>query len=293
MTDQQKLFRVFRLIQLLSQPPYRKVKRLAEILEVDPRTVYRYIQLLESLGYAVDKKEGDRYFLHIEFSQDGGLIDTEEAGFLQDLLWQAPSGHPLRDRLLHKLNRQYMLAPLAQSLAKFNVYEHIRALGAAIEAERRVILHNYYAPSSETLGPRHLEPVEFMQGYTYLWAYDLDKQGYRQFKLDRIGEVEVLDDPVTGEHESHALDLFGWTGPAWLPVRLRLSSYAQNLLLEEYPDARPFVRTFKGQALFDGIVRDWRGIGRFVLGLPGEVEVAEPEEFRAYLRERAGRGKWS
>ncbi|MCB0585278.1 MAG: WYL domain-containing protein, partial [Phaeodactylibacter sp.] len=137
-----------------------------------------------------------------------------------------------------------------------------------------------------------LEPVEFMQGYTYLWAYDLDKQGYRQFKLDRIGEVEVLDDPVTGEHESHALDLFGWTGPAWLPVRLRLSSYAQNLLLEEYPDARPFVRTFKGQAIFDGMVRDWRGIGRFVLGLPGEVEVVEPEAFRAYLRERAGKGRW-
>ena len=126
MTDQQKLYRVFRLIQLLSQPPYRTVKRLAEILEVDPRTVYRYIQLLESLGYAVDKKPGDRYFLHVEFTQEGGLIDTDEAGFLQDLLWQAPAGHPLRDRLLHKLNRQYMLAPLAQSLTKFNIYEHIR-----------------------------------------------------------------------------------------------------------------------------------------------------------------------
>ena len=182
MTDQQKLFRVFRLIQLLSQPPYRKVKRLAEILEVDARTVYRYIQLLEKLGYGVDKKPGDRYFLQVEFSAGDKLIDTEEAGFLQDLLWQAPAGHPLRDRLLHKLNRQYMLAPLAQSLSKFNIYEHIRALGGALEAERQVILHNYYAPSSETLGSRHLEPVEFMQGYTYLWAYDLDKQGYRQFK---------------------------------------------------------------------------------------------------------------
>ena len=283
MTDQQKLYRVFRLIQLLSQPPYQTVKRLAEKLEVSQKTVYRYIHLLESLGYAVDKKEGDRYFLHMEFSSGEDFLDTEEAGFLQDLLWQSPGGHPLRERLLHKLNRQYMLAPLAQSLSKFAVYEHIRNLGAAMEAERRVILHNYYAPSSETLGPRRVEPVEFMQGYTYLWAYDLDKQGYRQYKLDRIGEVEILAEPITGEHESHVLDLFGWTGHAWLPVRLRLSSYAHNLLLEEYPEARPFVRTHKGRAIFDGMVRDWRGIGRFVLGLPGQVEVVEPEELKAYL----------
>jgi proteasome accessory factor C len=288
MTDQQKLYRVFRLIQLLSQPPYRKVKRLAEILETTPRTVYRYILLLESLGYSIDKKEGDRYFLHVEFGPEGKLIELEEAGFIQDLLWQVPATHPLRDRLLHKLNRQYTLAPMAQSLAKIAVHEHIRKLSIAIESNRRVILHNYYAPSSGTTGPRRVEPVEFMQGYTYLWAYDLDKQIPKQFKLDRIGEVEVLAEPIEGEHESHATDLFGWTGPHWLPVKLKLSPFAHQLLLEEYPDSRPFLRSHKGQMLFDGMVRDWRGIGRFILGLPGEIEVAEPEGLKAYLRERVG-----
>lgn len=290
MTDQQKIYRVFRLIQLLSQPPYRTVKRLAELLEANPRTVYRYIQLLESLGYQIDKKEGDRYFLHIEFARTDKLIDTDEAGYLQDLLWQTPSSHPLRDRLLHKLNKQYVLAPLVQSQARLAVHQHIRNLSAALEANRRAVLLNYYAPSSETLGHRRIEPVGFMDGYTYLWAYDLDKKDYRQFKLDRIGEVEVLDESVEGDHEDHALDLFGWTGPRWLPVRLRLSGYAHNLLLEEFPDARPFVRTHKGQAVFDGMVRDWRGIGRFILGLPGEIEVVEPEELKEYLRKRVREG---
>lgn len=293
MTDQQKLYRVFRLIQLLSQPPYRKVPQLAKSLEVDPRTVYRYINLLEELGYHIDKKEGDRYYLFLDFKEDQQLINLDEAGYLQDLLWQSPAGDPRREHLLHKLNKQYTLAPVAQSLPKLSVYEHVRTIGQALEAGLRLRLFNYFAPSSGgELSNRYLEPVEFMQGYTYLWAFDLDKQDYRQFKLDRIGNVEILSEPITGQHESRVLDLFGWTGPQWLPVKLRLSSYAQNLLLEEYPEARPFVRTFKGQALFDGMVRDWRGIGRFVLGLPGEVEVAEPEEFRVYLRERAGRGRW-
>ncbi|MCB0572917.1 MAG: transcriptional regulator [Phaeodactylibacter sp.] len=293
MTDQQKLYRVFRLIQLLSQPPYRKVSHLATILGVDSRTVYRYIKLLESLGYHIDKKEGDRYYLFLDFQEDKQLINLDEAGYLHDLLWQAPAGDPRREHLLHKLNKQYTLAPVAQSLPKLSTYEHVRTLGKAMEAGLRVRLLNYFAPSSGGgLSNRYLEPVEFMQGYTYLWAYDLDKKDYRQFKLDRIGDVEVLDEPIANQHEGRVLDLFGWTGPQWLPVRLRLSSYAHNLLLEEHPDVRPFVRTFKGQALFEGMVRDWRGIGRFILGLPGEVEVVDPEELKAYLRKRAGEGRW-
>lgn len=288
MTEHQKLYRVFRLIQLLSQPPYRKVARLAEILETSRETVYRYIRLLQDIGYQIDHDEHHRYFLLVDFAhEDGKLFDTEEAGFLQDLLWQAPAGHPLRDRLLHKLNRQYSLAPLMQSLVKFNVYEHIRTLGQALESGLRVRLHNYYTGEGK-LSTRYVEPVEFQQGYTYIWAFDLDKQDYRQFKIERISDVEILDEPITGEHESRTLDLFGWTGPQWLPVTLKLSTRAHQLLLEEYPEARPFVRTHKGQAIFDGMVRDWHGIGRFILGLPGQVEVVEPEELKHYLQKRIG-----
>jgi len=288
MNDQQKLYRVFRLIQLLSQRPYRKVARLAEILEISPETGYRYIRLLQAIGYQIDHDEHYRYFLLVDFThEDGKLLDTEEAGFLQDLLWQAPAGHPLRDRLLHKLNRQYTLAPLMQSLVKFNVYEHIRTLGQALESERRVRLHNYYTGEGK-VGTRYVEPVEFQQGYTYIFAFDLDRKDYRQFKIERISDVEILDEPITGEHESRTLDIFGWTGPRWLTVTLKLSTRAHQLLLEEYPDARPFVRTHKGRAIFDGMVRDWHGIGRFILGLPGQVAVVEPEELKQYLRKRIG-----
>ena len=291
MTDQQKLYRVFRLIQCLSQRPYRTASRLAQLIETTPRTVYKYFHLLESVGYQIDKDEKNRYFLLVDHSIDHQLIDTEEAGFLQDLLWQAPAGHPLRERILHKLNRQYALKPLVQSLGKFQVYEHVSVLGQAIELKRRVRLHNYLSGENE-LSDRYCEPVEFMESYAYLWAYDLDRADYRQFKLDRIGRVELLDEPVTTDHDSRALDLFGWTGPHWLPVTLRLSNRAYQLLLEEYPLARPFLRSSKGQVVFEGMVRDWRGIGRYILGLPGEIEVVDPPELLDYLRERVGQGQW-
>ncbi|MBK8043751.1 MAG: WYL domain-containing transcriptional regulator [Haliscomenobacter sp.] len=292
MTDQQKLYRVFRLLQLLSQRPYRNVPHLASVLETSRETVYKYIRLLESVGYQIDKDEHNRYFLLIDHASDHDLVDTEEAGFLQDLLWQAPAGHPLRDRILHKLNRQFTLRPLVQSLGKFQVYEHINTLGLAIESGRRVRLQNYLSGENE-LSHRYCEPVEFLENYAYLWAYDLERQDYRQFKLDRIGRVETLDEPIASAHESRTPDLFGWTGPRWLPVVLRLTNRAYQLLLEEYPSAKPFLRSSKGQLLFDGMVRDWRGIGRFILGLPGEIEVLEPEELLDYLQQRQGQAQWA
>lgn len=292
MTDQQKLYRVFRLIQLLSQPPFKTVKHLSGILEVSKKTVYRYFDLLESVGYSIDKKEGDRYFLQLEISQSpGGLIDTEEAGFLQDLLWQSSSGHPLRDRILHKLNKQYTLRPLVQSLGKLQTFEHIRILGQAIEAGHRVQIYNYLSGDGE-LSTRKVEPVEFLQGYIYVWVFDLEKESYRQMKIERIGHIEILEEKIDRQHESKAVDMFGWSGPKWLSVKLALSSRAHQLLLEEHSEAHPYFYTTRGQVYFDGMVRDWRGIGRFILGLPGEIEVLEPEELRVYLRERAGKGKW-
>jgi predicted DNA-binding transcriptional regulator YafY len=125
MTDQQKLFRIFKLLQLLSQRPYRKVPHLAQLLECSRETVYRYIRLLESVGYQIDKTEHDCYFLLLDAGTEGQLFDAEEAGYLQDLLWQASGKHPYRDRLLHKLNKQFTLRPLVQSLQKFQVLEHI------------------------------------------------------------------------------------------------------------------------------------------------------------------------
>lgn len=289
MKDQQKLYRVFKLIRYLSQRPYRTLPKLAELLETSERTVYRYISLLESLDYLIDKDEHNRFFLHVDYQQDTDLISIEEAGYLQDMLWQLPNESPYRDRLLHKLNQQFTLAPLVQSQNRLQVFEHIRILGHALEGNLRIRLQNYLKSDGE-IRNAYGEPVEFQEGYTYLYMYDLDRQDYRQFKIERIGWVDVLDERITGDHASYSTDLFGLSGREWLPVRLSLSTRAYQLLVEEYPDARPFLRSHKGLTYFDGTVRNFRGIGRFVLGLPGEIIVEGSEAFRAYLRERAERG---
>ncbi|MGB3546817.1 MAG: helix-turn-helix domain-containing protein, partial [Saprospiraceae bacterium] len=61
--DLKRMYRIFKFIQLLSAPPYYKVVDLAQRLDVSKKTVYNYINLLEEVGFQLDKNEHDQYFL--------------------------------------------------------------------------------------------------------------------------------------------------------------------------------------------------------------------------------------
>lgn len=290
MNDQQKILRVFKLIRLLSQLPYRTAPQLAKILDTTPRTVYRYIQLLEEIGYAIDKDERNRYYLILDWGKRAeGPFERDELYYLQEMLTQGAGQDPVAQGILAKLHTQGTLIPAADSLAQLYNYQNILQLTQAITGSWKVKLCDYQSASSKTVSDRIVDPVQFDENYTYLWAYDPKHQQQRQFKIERIGKVEILGEKISSEHLAEALDIFGFSGDSWLELHLLLSMYAGRLLLEEFPRSRAYVEVRGQDYFFKGQVRDWRGVGRFILGLPGEVEVIEPEGLRAYLRERAGK----
>ena len=85
-------------------------------------------------------------------------------------------------------------------------------------------------------------------------------------------------------HQSMFVDAFGFASPMPLAtVRVWLTLKAANLLQEEYPDARPYISEAEYGYYFTGPVANWKGIGRFVKGLEGDVVVQEPEELKNYL----------
>ncbi|MGK0364994.1 MAG: proteasome accessory factor C, partial [Saprospiraceae bacterium] len=133
---------------------------------------------------------------------------------------------------------------------------------------------------------RYIEPMELTEDFRYLIAWDLNKEGQRQFKLERIEDVDLLDERVEKERIASPIDIFGLTGDTWESVRLKLSPTAHHLIIEEFPLSRQYIRKVKNQIIFDGMVRHWKGIGRFCLGLPEEVEVLDPEALREYLNEK-------
>lgn len=296
MIEQAKLLRVFTLIRLLKHRPGRTLVELAQHLDCSMRTIRRYLDLLEEIGYLVDEGEQKRRFIFEPTPDERPYFSPEETALLHQSLAVVPDQSPLHQSLRRKLFLTSELVPLADELLEIHQARVVQELVEALRRGCRVRLLRYQSVHSNNIRDREVEPLSLTDNYAQLHAVDVATGQPRTYKTCRIEAVELLMTPVSYAAVQEPLDVFGLAGPAWLLVELRLSARAYRLLLEEYPAARSFVlpvaeaEEFRYQ--FRGEVRSYLGIGRFVLGLPTEVEVVVSEAFRAFLREKAARAKW-
>lgn len=188
------------------------------------------------------------------------------------------------------------MIPFADELLDVHRARVVQRLNEAIRQNRRARLLRYQSTNSGTVRDRDVEPLAFSEDYATLNAVEVESGQLRTYKTRRIQDVCLLDQPCTLGKPDEVLDAFGMTGPDWLPVELRLTMRAYRLLVEEHPGSRAFVAPEPSAPewpyRFRGLVRDFAGVGRFVLGLPTEIEVVGPDEFRRFLREKVGRARW-
>lgn len=295
MIPQQKILRVFKLISVLARRPGRTLPQLASYLEVDERTVRRYLDLLEEIGYFVDQDPvtGQRFLFEADPRQRG-TFTQEESALIQQLLAAIPTEHPLRDSIHRKVYLTSELVPLASELLAIHHARIVEKLSRAIRDEKQVKLLRYHSTNSTSQTDRLVEPLAFTDNYTLLRAFEPASGIVKSFKIQRIEEVLLLADPITHRDEVPPSDIFGFTDEEPFTVKLGLSTRAYRLLVEEYPAARPFTmpQTNRFPYRFEAEMRSVIGIGRFILGIPGEVVVEETEPLRAYLRQRVGQFEW-
>ncbi len=298
MIEQAKLLRVLQLIRLLRGARGRTLDQLAQALDCSTRTVRRYLDLLEEVGYLVDERTDRRghYFLFEAVADQAPYFSPEESVLLQQALAGLEAGNPLGASLRQKLRRTTELIPLADELLDLQRGRVVRQLSEAVRARRQVRLVRYQSADSGTVRDRIVEPLALTEGFEQLNAVEVSSGRLRTYKVRRIEDVELLEAACAHATADEHLDLFGLTGPTWLPVELRLSERAYRLLVEEYRDARLFAGPASDGGelgyVFRGEVRSYLGIGRFVLGLPTEVQVMWPDALREFLREKVARARW-
>lgn len=290
--EQQKILRVFKLINLLQSTIGKPVHRLAELLETDERTIYRYFKLLEALGFEV-VKEFSKYKIQHRAGADQtmnyGTFSQEESQWLRSLIERQGKGNLLHDSLLKKLAVRSEVKQVTEQLFKANLGRLVDEIGIGIQQKVQVWLKDYYSLSSDTTSDRLVEPVAFSPNYETIHAFEPASKSMKVFKIERIGEVvlsQVEWKHVT-KHQLPGAQLFGFTGKNKFIVKLKLSKKAYQLMLEEHPNARPFM-TIKNrnQYYFSGEIPQLPGLARFILGLPGEIKVEEGEEMKSYLNEQ-------
>jgi len=292
MENNQKLYKVFTLIRLLNTPPAKTAQQLMRQLDVKKTQFYRYINLLKEIGYTIDKDAKHRFsfqFIDHEVHKKGltkDMLGSDELGYLHELLQSQTALSPLAESILHKFDRHLSLAPLADALPQLHRSRMIQLIRFGINRNRELTLRGYRSLTGNRISDRHVEPLDITADHRYLIAWDLDKDDQRQFKIERITDVEVLETAFKPGRTSSPMDIFGLTGTQWYDVKMKLGTNPHNLLIEEFPLSRAYIRTRNGEVFFEGQVRNFKGIGRFVLGFPGEVEVIAPEAFKAYLKKK-------
>lgn len=293
MEGYKRIQQLLQMIARMRQPLGISKEDLAQEYEVTVRTVERYLQLLSEVGFEWEKNEARRYVLPDRLkmpfrSEEHVAFTFAEAQTIRTALLNEPAQNKLRDEILQKLYSLSEMHMVADDLQQSHLHRNIAAVRNALQNKHQIILNDYQSAHSDTIKNRLIEPVQFSAHFRYLDAYDIKKKGMRQFKMERVGSVTVFNRKWRHEAEHHLpqRDAFYMSGSRSYPIQMTLSLRARNLLCEEYPRAESGIEKQGAEYIYRDNVYDLEGIGRFVSGLPGEIQLPAESPLLPFLQEK-------
>ncbi len=291
MIEQAKFERQLRMIQILSGPREYKVAELCKELEMSRRTFYRYIETFKDAGFVVERKSGGTFRIaqmspHCSNLDNLIYFSKEEAYLVNNLIDRLDQTNSLKAGLHRKLASIYDSTSVRNFVDNKGNALNIDALSKAIKYKKKVILVNYESGHSRQVRNRNVEPFSFTSNFIGVWAYDLEDGRNKVFKVSRIGETQLLNDPWTEEagHHEEPTDIFGMSGEPVETIILRLSGMAKNLLVEEHPLAEKDIRQDGSSWILETGMAQVQGAGRFVLSLSEEVDIIQGEKLKEYIK---------
>ena len=192
--------RMLALLSLLQSRRDWPGQVLARRLEVSPRTVRRDVDRLRALGYSIAAVKGPDggYRLAAGSELPPLLFDDEQAVAIAVALQSAPaSGVDLDDAAARALTTVQQVMPsrlrhridgirFTNTAASVLVDPKILETVSMAARDRRILRFDYRGEDSGP--PRRAEPhaVVARQGRWYLIAWDLDRDDWRIYRLDRM-----------------------------------------------------------------------------------------------------------
>lgn len=175
--------------------------------------------------------------------------------------------------------------------------DKVATLMVAKKSKTYVTLCRYSSSHSGRSEDRIVEPFDFSNDMTAVWAYEPASSNAARknkvFMLSRIGEVKPLDKKwlYESKHLKGEQDVFKMTGNTPIHIKLALKRRAYNCLIEEYPLAKEHIYEDKaaGTWILDTNLYGLEGAGRFVTGLASDIEILEGDELRKYIKDFAAK----
>ena len=291
MVEQAKTERFLRLIQLMSGPVDYTLSELEDKLEMARRTIYRYIETFKDAGFVVEKTGREIFRIasmspHCSNLSSLVYFSEEEAYIVNGLIERLDTTNSLKAGLHRKLASIYDSTSVANYVDNKSNAANVDSLSKAAKYHKKAILHGYESGHSGQKRDRLVEPFAFTTNFIDVWAYDLEDGRNKVFKISRIDEAEMLNDPWTNgpDHCKAESDVFRMSGEVIDHIVLRMTALAKNLLLEEYPMSEKDIRAEGDAWVLETDISNVYGAGRFVLGLPADIKVVSGEKLKDYIK---------
>jgi predicted DNA-binding transcriptional regulator YafY len=215
--------RIDRISAILIQLQSRRVVKAADIAErfnISLRTVYRDVKTLEEAGIPLIGEAGVGYSIMDGYRLPPVMFTREEATafltaekFVEKLTDTSTSAHHksamYKVRAILKTAEKDLLENMDGNIEVFKGYrqlviadnDHIQTILNSI-AHKQILSINYFAHHSQENTTREIEPVGifYLESYWHLIAYCLLRKAYRDFRIDRIGKLDVTDRSFTSQH---------------------------------------------------------------------------------------------
>jgi predicted DNA-binding transcriptional regulator YafY len=302
--------RILRLLDLLQSRPTWSGTELADRLGVTTRSVRRDVERLRELGYPVRAEHGAAggYQLGTGRRLPPLLLDDQEAVAVAVCLRLAAGGTveglgEAAMRTLAKLD-QVLPARLRSEVEAIHGSTvtldgpspsvdaaTLLTVARAIRANERISF-GYNAP--RRVSDRRVEPYRLVATGRrwYLLAFDLDRDDWRTFRLDRMAEVESRgwrfrprEAPDAAEYVRRAISQAAYDHVA------RVQIAAPKAEVEPVVPASVGTLTADGRhhTILEAGGNDLRWVALHLGALPWEIEVLEPPELLDVMRDIAGR----
>jgi predicted DNA-binding transcriptional regulator YafY len=303
--------RLLKLLGLLEGRIDWTAVELGRRLEVTTRTIRRDITRLRDLGYPVEAVAGPGggYRLGAGGKLPPLLLDDEEAlavalglrvsattavGGLEDssLSALAKLEHVLPPRLRSRLE-DVSEATTSTFGASLTPVDHATLALVAATVRKTEKLRIRYRDNEGRVTDRHIEPVRLVHTGRrwYLVAFDLDRDDWRTFRLDRVFEPVATGMRATSRQGPDPVDLVrrGITVDAWrVPASVVLHTSADRAAREIAPTVGTLEPIDSDKCRLHIGADEMRWLARFLLGLSMDFDVEGPAELRAELAEIGG-----
>jgi predicted DNA-binding transcriptional regulator YafY len=306
-----KISHLLEMIITLQYKGLTTASELAETLQVDKKTIYRYINSLNKANIPVHTKKGryGGFYIDEEFymkpsplSEEelqalliAAQILTQENGFLQEKDLKSAiakvKGLCVDDneelRYLN-YNGDFKISEIGNSQ---NLGNKILKVNHAMNKGRSLNI-NYFSINKNNLSVRTIDPYNliFREGAWHIIGYCHMKNEVQAFKLTRIESINITDKiymtPRTFSLKEYLSDNWGVFKGDKIRVSIRFSGELEELINNTKWHTTQEIKLEDNNFIkFTVYLDETEEIKKWIMGFGRRAEVIEPQELREEIKE--------